>query len=315
MQPFAGVRPEGISTRKPFAVAEQCHEAVGLGIRACVRRSLGHLGQAGRGTELGFQRANGCRLRVRENDARDGLVVGFPSLAENVRSNDARLIFPNVSELPDAVAIADGPQTLARAQAFINRNSTLAGFDADSVQPNPLDARTPSGSDEQPIAIHLPSIIQLYGVDLTLLTHGARMHAERDLDTVTTQCFGECFAERLRLAGEQVRVAFNEHHITAEPTNGLRHLDADWSASEHDQPTRNSLHCCRFAAGPDPLEAAEPGHWWNDRLRTRCENNVLCVVTSAIDLDRASSREPRASANQVDAMVRKPAFLAGVRVV
>ena len=50
------------------------------------------------------------------------------------------------------------------------------------------------------------------------------------------QGVGERLAQRPGLAGQHVRSALDENHLAAKPTNGLRHLDADRPAAEHEQP-------------------------------------------------------------------------------
>ena len=47
--------------------------------------------------------------------------------------------------------------------------------------------------------------------------------------------------------------------LAAEATNGLRHLDADRPAAEHQQPARDGLHAGHLAVRPDPLELAQAG--------------------------------------------------------
>jgi hypothetical protein len=63
------------------------------------------------------------------------------------------------------------------------------------------------------------------------------MHAEGEFDTVAAQNLAECLTQRPGLAREQVRGALNEHHLAAQSTNGLRHLDPDRPTPEHQQPT------------------------------------------------------------------------------
>ena len=86
------------------------------------------------------------------------------------RADDPGLILPDVGQLPDAVDIADRPQALARAQARVDWDPAAVGFDADGLQAEPIDARTPAGGDEQPIAAQLPAVVEFQEVVLTLAT-------------------------------------------------------------------------------------------------------------------------------------------------
>ena len=108
--------------------------------------------------------------------------------------------------------------------------------------------------------------------------------------------------ERPGLAREKVRSALDQHHLAAEATNGLRHLDADRPASEHDQPARDGLHPGRLAVGPDALEAAQARHGRDDRLGPGRHDHVPGRVANAVDLDHAGPGEPAATAQQIDAI-------------
>ena len=81
-----------------------------------------------------------------------------------------------------------------------------------------------------------PAVVELENVALAFATRGGRLHAENDLDAVAAQDVAECLTQRARLARKQVRRAFDEYHLAAQPTNRLRHLYANRPASEHQQP-------------------------------------------------------------------------------
>ena len=119
-----------------------------------------------------------------------------------VRRDDPALILPDVGQLPDAVDIADRPQALARAQARVDRDPAATGFDADGLEAEPIDARTPAGGDEEPVAAQLPAVVEFQGVALALAPRGGRVHAECELDAVPAQGAGECFPQRPGLAGK-----------------------------------------------------------------------------------------------------------------
>ena len=117
------------------------------------------------------------------------------------------------------------------------------------------------------------------------------------------------------LAREHVRGALDEHHLAAEAANGLRHLDADRPAAEHEQPARDGLHAGHLAVGPDAVELAQARHRRDDRVGAGRHDDVLGGVADAVDLDHARPGQPAAAAQQVDAVLGEPALLAGVGVV
>ena len=100
------------------------------------------------------------------------------------------------------------------------------------------------------------------------------MHAEGELDAVAAQDLAERLAERRGSRGEQVLGALDERHLAAEAAHGLRHLDADRAAAEHEQAARDGLHAGRLAVGPDAVELAQARHRRHDGsepvARTTC---------------------------------------------
>ena len=126
---------------------------------------------------------------------------------------------------------------------------------------------------------------------------------------------GKRLAERPRLVRQQVRRALDENHLAAEATNGLRHLDADRPAAEHEQPAGHGLHAGRLAVRPNALEAAQARHRRDDRVRTCRHDHVSGRVANAVDLDHARAGQPAATAEKVDAVLGEPALLASVGVV
>ena len=112
-----------------------------------------------------------------------------------------------------------------------------------------------------------------------------------------------------------MRSALDENHLAAKATNGLRHLYADRPTSEYEQPTGDGLHAGRLTVRPDALEAAQARHGRDDRLGTCRQDHVSRRVANAVDVDRARSGQPPATAKQVDAMLGEPTLLAGVGIV
>src|SRR5262249_25606263 len=109
--------------------------------------------------------------------------------------------------------------------------------------------------------------------------------------------------------------ALDDRHLPAETADRLRQLYADRPTAQDQQPARDLLHPRRLSIRPDALELAQSGNRWNDRVSAICKDDVLGGVAHALDLDRTGPPEPAAAAEQVDAVVRQPALLAGVGVV
>ena len=186
------------------------------------------------------------------------------------------------------------------------------GLDADGLQADPVDARAPAGGDEQAVAAQLAAVVELEDVVLAVAPRGGRVHAEGELDAVAAQDLAERLAERRGLAGEHVLGALDERHLAAEAAHGLRHLDADRPAAEHEQAARDGLHAGRLAVGPDALELAQARDRRHDRIGAGRHDDVLGGVAHAVDLDHARPGEPAAAAQQVDARAR-PASAPGRR--
>ena len=138
------------------------------------------------------------------------------------------------------------------------------------------------------------------------------MRAEDELDAVAAQDLAERLAQRRGLAGEQVLGALDERDLAAEATHGLRHLDADRPAAEHEQAARDGLHAGHLAVGPDAVELAQARDRRHDRVGAGRQDDVLGGVAHAVDLDHAGPGEPAAAAQQVDAL-RPPASAPGRR--
>jgi hypothetical protein len=169
------------------------------------------------------------------------------------------------------------------------------GLDADGLEPDAVDARAAAGGNEQLVAAQLAAVAELQYIVLRFAPRGGRLDAAQHLDTVVVERVGERVAERSRLAAEQVLAAVDKRHLAAEAMDGLRHLDADRPAAEHEQAARDGLEAGRLAVGPDAVELAQAGDGRNERLGPGRHDNVLGGVARAIDLDDAQPGEPAAA--------------------
>jgi hypothetical protein len=134
------------------------------------------------------------------------------------------------------------------------------------------------------------------------------------VDPVERERGGDALAERPRLTREQALGALHEDDRGAHPRDGLRHLDADGAAPEHEQPARDLAQAGRLAVGPDPVELAQPGHRRDDRLRAGGDDDVRRGVRAAFHLDHPRRRQRRFAAQQGDALAVEPAGRPGVVV-
>ena len=125
----------------------------------------------------------------------------------------------------------------------------------------------------------------------------------------------ERVAQRCRFLGEQAGRPFDERDLAAETADGLRHLDPDRPAAQHEQSARDGLHAGCLAVRPDPLELAQAGNGRHERVGSGGDDDVVGRVAHAVDLDHPDAGEPAGAAQQVDAVVRQPALLPGVGVV
>ena len=187
-------------------------------------------------------------------------------IAGNVLRDDVPLVFADVGQRPDAGDVPDRPHSLAGTHVLVNRDPVGIGLDPDGLEADPLDARSPTGGDQEPLAAHLPATLQFEDVLIALLPRGAGVRAEHQLDPVALQCLAEPLAEGRGLAREHPVGALDHHHLPAESPHDLRELDARGPSAQHDQAARNGLHARRLARSPDALQLPQPGDWRHERI-------------------------------------------------
>ena len=143
----------------------------------------------------------------------------------------------------------------------VDRDAVRVGLDADRLQADAVDARAPAGRDEQAVAAQLAPVVELEDVVVAArAARAGRVHAEHELDAVAAQDLAERLAQRRGLAREHVLAALDQRDLAAEAAHGLRQLDADRPAAEHEQAARDRLHAGRLAVGPHARRArAGPG--------------------------------------------------------
>src|SRR5262249_23640490 len=125
----------------------------------------------------------------------------------------------------------------------------------------------------------------------------------------------ERVAERTRFAREQMGAPLDNGRGAAETADGLRDLDPDRAAAEHEEPLRNRLHPGRLTVRPDAVELPEARERRYERVWAVGENDVVGGVRPAVDLDDASPLEAPVAAEQIDPVLGEPALRPGIRVV
>jgi hypothetical protein len=123
-------------------------------------------------------------------------------VSEDVGGDDVAFVLPDVGEWPDAVDVADGPQVVAGAQVRVDRDPVAIGLDADGLEADALDPRSPAGGDEDAVATEHAPVLELEDVVIAVASRRAHTHAEQDLHAVAPQRLAERLPQGRRLARE-----------------------------------------------------------------------------------------------------------------
>src|SRR3954468_19324539 len=202
LEPLTGLGPERVGTGQPLAVAEECQEAVALGVRARVGGGLRHLRQRHHGAEAAGPGAHRRCLWVRVGHAWHGLVVGLARLTQDVRGHHVALVLADVSQRPQAGDVADRPQAVRGAQVGVDRNTVGVGLDADGVQAEPPNPRATARGDEQPVTAQLTPVVELQDVVLAVVPRARRVRRQHELDALAAENLTESLTEPRRLPGQ-----------------------------------------------------------------------------------------------------------------
>ena len=109
--------------------------------------------------------------------------------------------------------------------------------------------------------------------------------------------------------------ALDERDFATEATDRLRHLDADRPSAEHEHPARHGLHPGHLPVRPDPLKLAQARDRRDYRIRAGRQDDMVGGAADAVHLDDTGASQTASATKQVDAVVSKPALLAGIGVV
>ena len=108
---------------------------------------------------------------------------------------------------------------------------------------------------------------------------------------------------------------FDQGHLAAQTAHGLGHLGADRPTTQYQQAPWHGLHTGHLAVAPDTLQVGQAGDRWHDRIRAGRHDNVSRGMGHTVHFDHTHPGQPASAAQQVDALVRQPALLAGIGVV
>src|SRR5881227_2425661 len=164
LEPLARLWSERVRAREPVAFTEEGQKAVRLGIGACVGSGPRDARNRRAGSEARLERANRRGLRIGEDNTREGFIVGYAWLAQDVRGDDVALVLPGRRQWPDAGHVADRPDPIGGAQVHVDRDSVAVGRDADGLEPDAVDTRTATGRDEQPVTPQFAAVVEGHDV-------------------------------------------------------------------------------------------------------------------------------------------------------
>ena len=189
------------------------------------------------------------------------------------------------------------------------------GLDPNGFQPDVGNPGASAGGHQYPVAAYLPAVVKIHTEVVPGAPGSGDMRAQNQLDAVPAQDLAQRVAQLLRFARQHPPAAGDQDHLAAEPTDGLRHFDADRSTTDDQQAPRDGLHAGHLAVRPHPFEVAQARDRRDERIRAARQDDVFRGVPDTVHLDGAGPREAAVAAQQGDALSGQPALLTGVGVV
>jgi hypothetical protein len=117
-------------------------------------------------------------------------------------------------ERPETVDVADCPDSLGGPQKGVDRYPLFDYFDSDSLKPDVVDPGTSSRCDQQPIASDFTTVLEYQYVNIAVTARAGCLHAESQLDAVSTQYVTEGFPQLRRFSGEYALGRLNNRHLS-----------------------------------------------------------------------------------------------------
>ena len=193
----------------PLAIrheAERAARVLLVGPRA--RDRLGELDGHGDHVEALLPRlligqADGCDLRIGEDDPRNDAVVGPRGTAEDVCNRHSRLVLPDVGEERDAGDVADRPDAVSGAAPLVDGDAVGIRIDSDRFQAQFLRASPTSARDDEDLAAHLVAVLEAHDALRAVALSGHGTAAEAESDSFLFERHGDPLADLRGLAPDQ----------------------------------------------------------------------------------------------------------------
>ena len=260
LEPFAGLRAQGVGAGEPGTVRDQGQEARSGVVGAGVGRGTRDPGRARRWPRTARRRHRPMRPAGREDHPRHRLVVRLARPAEDVRRHDSALVLADVGELPQPGDVTDRPEPRAGRHPGVDGDAARVGRDADRLQPDVLDPGTPPGRDQQAVTAGLGAVGELEDV---LSGRPAEPPTEPAPNRSSTPSARRASATPSPSArgsrGSSGGRHFDDGDRRAQPGERLRHLDADRAAAEHEQPGGTSVSPVTSRSVHSPGSSRRPG--------------------------------------------------------
>ena len=190
--------------------------------------------------------------------------------------DDVALVLPDVRQRPDAGDVADRPQAVGRAQARVDRDAREG---RPRCRPSRGRCRRRAGGGRSRRG---------GGRRAARGRRRARGRSRRRRVARRVACAPSTSSmpSRRRTSpsaspsgagsrGSTCSAAFDERHLAAEAAHGLRELDADRTAAEHEQAPRDRLHAGRLAVRPHAVELAQARDRRHERVGAVGDDDVL----------------------------------------
>ena len=253
---------EHVRARQPRAVAEEGQEAVDSAWRGVG----GGLGTPDIST-LAVNRArrpDRRRRRVGEDNTREGFVVRFTRLAQDVRGDDVGLVLAGCrhGQMP---VTSRSPRAGRRRSGARRRGSRDGRPRCRRSQPDAVDRGRRSARDEQAVTAQLGEVVEGQDVVVAVTPRLRRVHDEHQVDAVATQDFAERIAERCGLAGSTSAPSAS---ATSPPSRRTAWAISTPTVAAEDQQAAGVVHDrSHFAVR---RHALEPHKAWNRRHDRFC---------------------------------------------
>ena len=190
-----------------------------------------------------------------------------------------------------------GPQ-----HAVVRQRARRIDFDAERLQAKPADVGGTSKRNQDSVEFDGPCFTIALAYQRARRARAVerfRTPAGHDVHAIRTQA---CFDDRSRIgvfACQQPVVAFDQHHVAAQPRKRLTQFAPDRAAPQHDETTRKIAQSpegfrCQHV---DPVDARQR---WHGRSRTGRDHQATRGQAATVDLDFPWRHHLRVAQHHVD---------------